>query len=149
MPSTTTSRVMEGPRLTLTTPFSWKKVLMRAKLERSFKSLSRWSSKSGGCAEALFCLVSWILISANWEIVVFISFTWLSTNWSVSSWTKSSCAESWPKRVAKFSASRTKLPRNTLDAGSADKFRAEPKNWSSALLRPIEGPPITSITRFA
>ena len=72
----------------------------------------------------------------------------LLSAWVVSSPIKSSWPDNSANREAKPSALRKKLPRCTVEAGSAAKPLAEAKNWSNADDRPTLLSPIKSITRW-
>ena len=83
--STTTSFVIDAPRLTVTVPFMLKDVVTCAKPDSLRNSESRWSSRSGGWAASVRCLVSCPLTSASCLVSVFICDTVLSRVFLVSS----------------------------------------------------------------
>ena len=144
-----TSCVSDAPRLTSTCPLLLKLVLMRLNSESLRSNKSRWSSSSAGCFSSDGILLSWRLTWASCWARVLISPTLACTASRVSLSIRSSCVDSRPKRAVKPSASRTKAPRSTVEAGLDDSVRADAKNWSSALTRPMLSAPITSITRLA
>ncbi len=149
LPLTTTSWLIDAPKLTDTVPFAVKRVLTWANVESFLRSKSRWSSRSGGWSASDCFLVSWPLTWAICLVKALIWVTALSSDCRVSSSTKLSWEESWPKRSATPWASRTKLLRKTLEDGSLDIVRADEKNWSKAVFKPMVCPPMTSTTRLA
>ena len=65
LPLTTMSCVIDGPKLTVTVPFSSNLVLTRVRSDNFNSSWSRWSISPAGWASAVRCLFSWKLIKAS------------------------------------------------------------------------------------
>ena len=137
-----------SPTLTVTAPLGSNRVLMATRPDNSRSSKSRWSSNSEGCLSAEVCLANCLFIKANWLVSALAWPTSVSTDWRVSLSMISNCPANCRKRAARPSASRKKMLRETTEAGSLERSRADSKKRFMAVVRPMLSSPMTSIRRF-